>query len=77
MVALRGAVWLPWPGSMNEATVYTNFRPGNPLYNIYPLKLYKPVYTHHFVQLLLTNWRKGTKDAQGHWTLRPWDKKVR
>ncbi|KAG2451828.1 hypothetical protein HYH02_003604 [Chlamydomonas schloesseri] len=62
-------------GSMNEATVYTNFRPGNPLYNIYPLKLYKPVYTHHFVQLLLTNWRKGTKDAQGHWTLRPWDKK--
>ncbi|KAG2441727.1 hypothetical protein HXX76_003342 [Chlamydomonas incerta] len=62
-------------GSMNEATVYTNFRPGNPLYNTYPLKLYKPVYTHHYVQLLLTNWRKGTKDAQGHWTLRPWDKK--
>ncbi|KXZ52570.1 hypothetical protein GPECTOR_9g614 [Gonium pectorale] len=62
-------------GSMNEATVYTNFRPGNPLYNTYPLSLYKPVYTHHFVQLLLSNWRKGVKDGQGNWTLRPWDKK--
>ncbi|EFJ44379.1 hypothetical protein VOLCADRAFT_118752 [Volvox carteri f. nagariensis] len=62
-------------GSMNEATVYTNFRPGNPLYNTYHVNLYKPVYTHHFVQLLLTNWQKGVKDGQGNWTLRPWDKK--
>ncbi|KAG2492902.1 hypothetical protein HYH03_008816 [Edaphochlamys debaryana] len=62
-------------GSMNEATVYTNFRPGNPLYNTYPLALYKPVYTHHFVQALLSNWRKGTKDPSGNWTMRPWDKK--
>ncbi|GIL50181.1 hypothetical protein Vafri_6307 [Volvox africanus] len=62
-------------GSMNEATVYTNFRPGNPLYNTYHVNLYKPVYTHHFVQLLLTNWKKGVKDGQGNWTLRPWDKK--
>ncbi|GLC75104.1 hypothetical protein PLESTF_001594300 [Pleodorina starrii] len=62
-------------GSMNEATVYTNFRPGNPLYNTYHVNLYKPVYTHHFVQLLLTNWQKGVKDGQGNYTLRPWDKK--
>ncbi len=44
--------------------MYTNFRPGNPLFNAYPLPLYKPVYTHHFVQQLLTNWKKGAKDMQ-------------
>lgn len=49
-------------GEMNEATLDANFRPGNPLFNAYPLPLYQPVYTAHFVQLLLTNWRKGARD---------------
>ena len=51
-------------GSMNEATVFTNFRPGNQLFNVYPPELYRPKYTHHFVQLLLTNWKRGQRDGQ-------------
>lgn len=62
-------------GSMNEATVFTNFRPGNQLFNVYPPELYRPKYTHHFVQLLLTHWKRGQRDGQGNWVLAPWDKR--
>ncbi|GFR50232.1 hypothetical protein Agub_g12415, partial [Astrephomene gubernaculifera] len=60
--------------TMNEATTYINFRPGNLLYNNYKKELYYPCYTKHFIQLLLTNWRKGVKSGST-WTQRPWDKK--
>ncbi len=49
-------------GEMNEATLYANFMPGYLTFFTYPLPLYKPVYTAHFVQLLLTNWRMGARD---------------
>ncbi|KAG2451760.1 hypothetical protein HYH02_003539 [Chlamydomonas schloesseri] len=62
-------------GKMFETTKYNNFRPGRPLRIQYPQPLFEPVYTHHFVQLLLISWRKGVKDGKGGYSLEPWAKK--
>ncbi|KAG2441795.1 hypothetical protein HXX76_003407 [Chlamydomonas incerta] len=62
-------------GKMFETTKYNNFRPGRPLRIQYPQPLFEPVYTHHFVQLLLINWRKGVKDNKGGYSMEPWAKK--
>jgi hypothetical protein len=47
---------------------------------MHPLSLTRSCFCVHprvSHQLLLTNWRKGAKDGNGKWTIRPWDKKAR
>ncbi|KXZ52520.1 hypothetical protein GPECTOR_9g564 [Gonium pectorale] len=63
-------------GPMFETTKYNNFRPGRPLLKMYPAPLFTDGYTHHFVQLLLINWRRGVKDNRDptKWSIAPWHK---
>ncbi|GIL93087.1 hypothetical protein Vretifemale_20513, partial [Volvox reticuliferus] len=61
-------------GKMFETTKYNNFRPGCVLREVYPEPLFVPTYTHHFVLLLLINWRRGAKNSHGKIIRGPWAK---
>ncbi|GLC45472.1 hypothetical protein PLESTB_000317700 [Pleodorina starrii] len=61
-------------GSMFETTKYNNFRPGRPLRDLYPEPLFVPSYTHHFVQMLLISWQRGSTNAAGKVIMAPWAK---
>ncbi|GIL50318.1 hypothetical protein Vafri_6445 [Volvox africanus] len=59
---------------MFETTKYNNFRPGCVLREVYAEPLFVPTYTHHFIQVLLINWRRGAKNSHGKVIRGPWAK---